>query len=122
MIFADTHVLVWLFSGDSRLPEPARDALLSESALAVSAVTAWEYADLQARGRLPETLPFAELASGLGLRIEPFPADCWRIAAQLPPIHGDPLDRMLIAQALAADGVLATGDRNMRRYPVALLW
>ena len=122
MIFADTHVLVWLFLGDPRLPSRARGALFEEKALAISAVTAWEYADLQARGRLPYGLSLDELLSGMSLKVEPFPADCWRIARQLPPIHGDPLDRMLIAHTIAADAVLATGDAHMRRYPVKLLW
>ena len=122
MIFADTHVLVWLLSGDSRLPQPAREALLAEEALALSAVTAWEYVDLQQRGRIPAEPSFEELVAGLGVRVEAFPPDCWRIARQLPPIHGDPLDRMLLAHTIAADAVLATGDAHMRRYPVKLLW
>lgn len=122
MIFADTHVLVWLLGSDARLPQPAREALLAEEALALSAVTAWEYVDLQHRGRIPAEPSFDELVAGMGLRVEAFPAESWRIARQLPPIHGDPVDRMLLAHVVAADAVLATGDANMRRYPVKLLW
>lgn len=122
MIFADTHVLVWLMSGDSMLPEAGRNLLLGADRFAVSAVTAWEYADLQQRGRLPDSPPFEQLAEGLGFTVESFPRGAWRLAAALPPIHGDPVDRMVIAHTLIADGRLATVDANMRRYPVNLLW
>lgn len=122
MIFADTHVLVWLMSGDRRLPSDARSTLLAEPRLVVSAVTAWEYADLQRRGRLGSALPLYQLVQGLNLRIEPLPAESWQMIDRLPDVHHDPVDRMLVAHAHIADATLATADDKMRRYPVKLLW
>ena len=58
MIFADTHVLVWLGNASDRLPADARDALLNDG-FSISAVTAWEYADLHGRRRLPKA-PFLD--------------------------------------------------------------
>ena len=42
--------------------------------------------------------------------------------AELPQIHGDPFDRILVAQALVEDLDLVTGDETLRRYPVRTLW
>jgi PIN domain nuclease of toxin-antitoxin system len=43
-------------------------------------------------------------------------------ADSLPDIHRDPVDRMLIAHAIAAGLVLVTADRQIDRYPVRTLW
>ncbi len=122
MILADTHVLVWLTTGDKRLPKAARETLLSVRSFSVSAIVAWEFVELQRRGRLPAILPFAEMRDGLGFSVEPLPADFWTMVADLKPIHNDPIDCMLVAHALALEAVLATADRNIRRYPVRTLW
>lgn len=122
MIFADTHVLVWLMSGDRRLPGEARKTLLADAKVAISAVTAWEYADLQKRGRWGSAVTLKKLLQGLSLTIEPLPAETWELIDRLPDVHRDPIDRMLIAHAVIADATLATADKKMRRYPVKLLW
>lgn len=121
MILADTHILVWLTGADRRLPTIARDALL-ETAFAVSIVTAFEYVDLQTRGRLAGAPSFDALMLGLEFTVVPLPLDAWRRASVLPEFHRDPVDRMLIAHALTVDATLATADANIRRYPVKTLW
>ena len=68
---------------------------------------------------MTESLDF--LREHMRFEVVDLPASCWRIAAELPPIHRDPVDRMLIAHALAGDMTLATADANIRRYPVACL-
>jgi PIN domain nuclease of toxin-antitoxin system len=122
MIFADTHVLVWLASDSKRLPARAREQLLAEEQLAVSAVTAWEYVELHQRGRFDQAPAFDELVTELSLQSIDFPADAWRLSIELPPLHTDPIDRMLIAHAMLANAELATADAQMRRYPVKKLW
>lgn len=118
-LLLDTQVLVWMVGDRRKLPAGFVTALQdSETTLLVSAVTAWEYADLLHRGRLPvqETIP--ELQSRFQLAIVDLPAECWRLASQLPHIHGDPIDRMAVAHAILDGYALATADANMRRYPV----
>jgi PIN domain nuclease of toxin-antitoxin system len=122
MIFADTHILLWLASADQRLPKTALERLISEEQLIVSAVTAWEYADLQQRGRFGEAPPFAQIESDLTLAVVDFPAAAWPLASQLPQIHRDPIDRMLVAHAIFENCEIATADSNIRRYPVKTLW
>jgi PIN domain nuclease of toxin-antitoxin system len=43
-------------------------------------------------------------------------------AADLPPLHRDPFDRMLIAQAMLAGLVLVTADEAIRQYGTAIQW
>lgn len=88
----------------------------------VSAVTAWEYVDLWQRGRIPEAAHFAELHDVMDFALLDFPGSAWSLASGLPSIHRDPVDRMLIAHAIAADLILVTADEAMRRYPVKSLW
>jgi PIN domain nuclease of toxin-antitoxin system len=45
-----------------------------------------------------------------------------RLTSGLPRLHGDPFDRMLVAQALEDGLVLVTADAAIQRYPVAWLW
>ena len=122
MILTDTHIIVWLASGDKRLRVSAREQLFTASSLVVSAVIAWEYCDLQLRGRLGNAPPFRDVAAQFYLDILPTPAEIWTVAEKLPAIHRDPVDRMLIAHALTIDATLATADANIRRYPVKTLW
>ncbi|MBW8754059.1 MAG: type II toxin-antitoxin system VapC family toxin [Sphingomonadales bacterium] len=121
-LLLDTQILVWMVNGDTRLRPDRIAAIASEdAALHVSAVVAFEYADLQVRGRIPVDEPIAELIERFDLTVEGFPAQCWQLTAQLPAIHRDPVDRMLIAHALAADMTLVTADANIRRYAVPVI-
>jgi PIN domain nuclease of toxin-antitoxin system len=51
-----------------------------------------------------------------------FPASARFHSERLPPIHRDPIDRMLVAHAIEANLVLVTADLRMRQYPVQTLW
>ena len=121
-LLLDTQMLVWMV-GDRRKLSSAFVTALQEPAtgLLVSAVTAWEYADLLHRGRLPVQDTIPELQARFRFEIVDLPSDCWRLASQLPHIHGDPIDRMAVAHAILGSYVLVTADANMRRYPVNLL-
>lgn len=112
-----------MVTGDNRL-KPAFMAALQDydATLHVSAVTAYEYADLQHRGRIPIDEPLNELIARFDLLIEAFPSDCWQEVAKLPLIHRDPVDRMLIAHTIAIDATLVSADDVMRQYPVKALW
>ena len=119
----DAHVLVWLLADKSRLTRRVNAALAAaDGEFFASAVTAREFVELQDRGRLPVDSDFAVLTTAFDVVVLPLPTDLWRFAANLPQIHGDPIDRMLVAHALAASLTLVTADRAMRRYPVATLW
>lgn len=101
----------------------AREALADGDAdLFVSAVTAYELVAVQRRGKVAMTESIAEIAGPMGFSILDLPADVWRIAAGLPGLHRDPIDRMMIAHALHDDLTIVTADEIVRRYPVKTLW
>jgi PIN domain nuclease of toxin-antitoxin system len=122
-LLIDTQVLVWIGAGDSRLPSRVQESLVDpRSQLFVSAVTAWEFSDLELRGRLPNAVSLMPIVDMLSASILDFPRQAWETVAGLPPLHRDPVDRMVIGHALVADLTVVTGDAIMRRYPVRTLW
>ena len=118
-LLLDTQILVWMVNGDRRFRADWFDIVFDEaSSLYVSVAVAFEYSDLQQRNRLPVSEPMSDLIERFDLLIEGFPGECWRLAAKLPLIHRDPVDRMLIAHAMHEGMALVTADANIRRYPV----
>lgn len=118
-LLLDTHVIIWMASGDPRLKRVDRSALADPNRqLFISAVVAFEFADLQQRGRIAVEEPLDFLQQHMGFEILDLPSESWRVAVGLPAIHRDPIDRLLIAHALSGGMTLVTADANIRRYPV----
>ena len=122
----DTHVFLWYISADPQLPAAFRNAIrdpANEVYLSVASV--WEAVIKYALGKLPlpeapaEYLPRQREAH----RIATLPVEEAALAhlASLPPLHRDPFDRILIAQALQNGLTLVTVDDAVRAYPVPLL-
>lgn len=122
-LLLDTQILVWIPLGDRRISNRAVDAIrFSDNSLHVSAPVAFEFADLQRRGRFPVEESLDSLAELIGFSVIDFPAEAWRVAEALPNIHRDPVDRMMIAHAILGGFTLVTADRTIRSYPVRSLW
>ena len=122
-LLIDTQALVWVATGSSRLSAVAAAAMTDGTrTLLISAVTAFEFVDLNRRGRFAADLPFAALLDRLDAEVVDYPGEIWPIIDSLPRLHGDPVDRMLIAHAVHLDAILVTADATMRRYPVRSLW
>src|SRR5207237_24861 len=111
-ILVDTHLLLWATADSRRLPEPARQ-LLEDSAneLYYSAASLWEIAIKTGLGRADFVVDLPMLRGALSrmgfneLAVTGIHAEG---VVTLPPIHRDPFDRMLVAQALAEPLVLLT--------------
>ena len=121
MILLDTHVLVWLWTGDSHLGKSARrmmDVALRDQELAVSAMTFWEVAMLRNKGRLNFTedvgLWRRELL-GQGLVEIPVDGEIGIRANALPGFHADPADRIIVGTALEGHRLL-TADAGILRW------
>jgi PIN domain nuclease of toxin-antitoxin system len=122
-LLIDTQILVWLLTADRRMSNRALTQLQSaETNIFVSAVTAWEYSELRQRKRLPVTQSIADLQELFGFDLLAFPSGAWRILSDMPNIHRDPMDRMLIAHAICADLILVSADADIQQYPVKHLW
>lgn len=121
-VLLDTHVLAWLVGDPSRVSRNALRTITYADEMLVSSVTAFEFDDLARRVRLPGMASFAIVLERLDITVLAMPADVWTTAQQLPALHRDPVDRMLIAHAIHADLTLVTADKTMREYPVRSVW
>jgi len=117
----DSHILVWLDSGDDRLNPAVLEMLRRAEQRYLSAVTAWELSLKQAAGKLRLRKPVGSMLGAFGLVELPVAIRHGDRAAQLPMHHRDPFDRMLVAQALVEDLILVTADDELARYGVPIL-
>ncbi len=114
-------------TGNQRLPGRARHVIGDQSNDAfVSAASAWEITTKHRIGKLPEVEEIApDIASVIAnqeFEELPITVDDAARAGYLPGLHGDPFDRMLIAQALARNLVLISNESMFDRYGVRRLW
>ena len=126
-LLLDTHVVIWWFTEPRQLSAAAHGVVAGRGNLVmVSAVTPFEITHKHRVGRLPE-------AADLAPRIEEVLADAGfealaiefahaTLAGRLEYAHGDPFDRLLMAQALTENLVLVTADRVLRASGVPTLW
>jgi PIN domain nuclease of toxin-antitoxin system len=122
-LLLDSHILLRWADGGEKLGARGRNLVESdEHDLVVSAATWWEMSIKKAHGRL--NVDFEALAPALVARrvarIDISFAHA-QAAANLPPIHGDPFDRMLIAQAQVEGVQLLTRDKQLKPYGAAVL-
>jgi PIN domain nuclease of toxin-antitoxin system len=121
-LLLDTHVLLWWLADDPRLTSAMREAIADPStAVMVSAASAWEAAIKAAVGKLTVPDGLEQEMERHGFDELPVTFEEGLAAGALPPHHGDPFDRMLIAQARVEGLVLATADDAVRRYDVPVL-
>ncbi len=121
-LLLDTHVLLWWLFGDPRLTPAMRQAIVDPaSAVAVSAVTAWEIAIKAALGKLAVPDRLTQQLHEEGFDELPVTVEDGLAAGTLPRHHGDPFDRMLIAQATRRRLVVVTADRRFADYDVLTL-
>lgn len=126
-LLLDTHALLWWWSDDPSLPAGPRDAILdSDSAVFVSAATAWEIATKVRLGRLAHhegiSAHFHDSVAADDFKHLPVTALHGLRAGSYPQAHRDPFDRMLAAQAELEGLTLVTGDAAFEDFPVRVLW
>ncbi|MEO2177297.1 MAG: PIN domain-containing protein [bacterium] len=117
VIYLDTHVVVWLYSGRFDLiPQSAKD-LLNSHELRISPMVRLELQYLYEIERLTKsaTVVFNELAGAIGLVVctEPFAAIVTE--AERQPWTHDPFDRIIVAQSAFSSSVLVTKDEHPRQ-------
>jgi PIN domain nuclease of toxin-antitoxin system len=117
----DTHVVIWWLADDAALSEETKALIDDEPEVYVSAATVWEIAIKQAIGKLKEPTDLPERVRDSEFRELPIAFTHAIQAGRLPPIHRDPFDRMLVAQARAAELTLVTHDEMIQRYDVPVL-
>jgi len=120
-LLLDTHVLLWWEEGSPRLGPATRAAIRGSDAVYVSAASAWEAEIKRAVGKLTYSSDFSDMIRAndfAELSVSIQHATALRALAMH---HGDPFDRMLIAQATVEGCTLVTADRKLSVYGVSLL-
>ncbi len=118
----DTHALLWWLADDPRLGRSARVAMGDPTSVVfVSAVSVWEIAIKRAVGKLRVPDGLAERIDDAGFERLPVGFDHAERVGTLPLHHGDPFDRLLVAQALVEGATLVTSDRRIEAYDVPRL-
>jgi PIN domain nuclease of toxin-antitoxin system len=124
-ILVDTHTLLWALRSPERLSATSRD-LLSDRAttILVSHVTLWEMVLKLRELGLPLALgPYLDQSmTRLGATWLPLAMNHMLAVLNLPPIHRDPFDRLLVAQAAHEQIPLISADATLARYPVRIIW
>ena len=123
-VLLDTHIALWAVVGSRRLAPTAKKAILAADEVWVSVASVWEIAIKHGLGRgdMPISSALALQAfqdAGYGLlAIRPEHA---LGVERLGPIHNDPFDRMLVAQALTEPLTLITRDALVASYSDAIM-
>lgn len=120
-LLLDTQVLLWVLMKPGRLSAAAADAIATgENRVFVSIASPWEISIKAALGNLTPPDDLELQLNEKRFELMPIGLRHTEAVASLPHHHGDPFDRMLIAQAQVEGLTLVTSDREIRRYPVSI--
>ena len=129
-VLLDTHIWIWLLTGQDALPVEERKRLeyaAEKEVPLLSAISLWEAQMLHAKGKLRLNLPFSQWLIQATLpevvRLAHITPNVIFELDSLPPgFHGDPADLIIVATALALDAALYTHDRKIRKAGLTKLW
>ena len=119
-LLLDTHLLLWLAARDDMM-SPRADALVKDlgNTLWFSVASLWEVTIKRSLNRPDFQTDAAVLRAGLlsnDYRELPIEGRHCLALTSLPPLHGDPFDRMLLAQAIGEGMQLVTADQKLAVY------
>ena len=126
-VLLDTHAFLWWNTDDPKLSQTARDVIADgHNEVFLSVVSAWEIAIKAARGSLLLPDPPGHYVPDR-MRLHHFLALPIQLSHalhvfDLPEIHRDPFDRILIAQSQLESLPILTTDPEIARYDVAIIW
>ncbi len=136
MILLDTHAWIWHLADRSALSQPAQKAIDREyeiertgrgPTIAVSAISVWELFLLTKKGRLKLSVPPAAFVTNThrdtAMTIIPIDATIVRRSVELPDLHMDPADRIILATAAEMGWSVISRDGRFSEYAVApVVW
>lgn len=125
MYLIDTHVLLWMLFKKEKLSERVIELINDSDYLVCSVVSLWEISIKQSLGKLEFRQSIKEierLCLGHGILLLNITGEYCEALKKLPPIHSDPFDRMIIAQAMTEKLTIITRDEKIHQYPVSAIW
>jgi len=124
-LLLDTQVFLWFISADPRLPNPWRDAIRDPANIVyLSVASVWEAVIKSQLGKLPlpssAELYLPQQRRRHAIRTLAIHEGAMVELAQLPPLHRDPFDRIIVAQARRYGLTVMTVDAVVKTYPVGV--
>jgi PIN domain nuclease of toxin-antitoxin system len=115
-VLLDTHLLLWALASPSKMPAAA-SRMINDEDIYVSAASIWEISIKISLGKMRgDPREVIEALDPAGFRSLPITHEHAARVLVLPPIHKDPFDRMLVAQALSEPMILLTNDAALAGY------
>ncbi len=125
-LLLDTNCFIWFINGDKSLPQKIKTAILSyESNCYLSIASLWEIAIKQSLGKLELNGSFYEIEGFLtdnSITLLPLAFEDLKSLLKLEFHHRDPFDRIIIAQSVANNLIIATNDKMFKQYGIKTLW
>ncbi|MGE0499737.1 MAG: type II toxin-antitoxin system VapC family toxin [Rhizobiaceae bacterium] len=126
-LLLDTHTLLWLLFKDKRLPRETALTIIDRSnTIFVSAISGFEISTKSSLGKLPGAewiaRDFVNICGDFDFRELPLNNAHAVMAGGFRPVHKDPFDRVLAAQAIVEGFELVTDDRAMEVLGARVLW
>ena len=122
----DTHSVIWYLKASPELPKKIRDLIHNnETGIYISSVSLWEIVIKMSLGKLDINMPLDELLDIIkskDFNILQIEDECLKKLSNLPFIHKDPFDRLIISTALAENLIIITADENIKKYDVSWIW
>ncbi|UTC91021.1 type II toxin-antitoxin system VapC family toxin [Treponema denticola] len=125
MYLLDTHTLLWFLKDSPKLSNRALEIITTENEIFFSIVSLWEIVIKKSIGKLDlnssiqeiEDLCYEKDISLLQIKSKHLDK-----IMELPNIHNDPFDRLIISQSIIENLILITKDSNIPYYPVKTVW
>jgi PIN domain nuclease of toxin-antitoxin system len=127
-VLLDTHAFLWLDAAPDKLSATAAQIFQNpDNEIYLSIANIWEIQIKAQLGRgITLRLPLPELVrtqlAANGVRLLPLAPEHVYALQNLPPLHGDPFDRVLMAQAQVEGLTLMSNDGVLKDYGVSLIW
>ena len=122
----DTHVIIWYFENSPELPLRIKELVRAhENEIYFCSISLLEIAIKLNIGKLRLSFTFDDLINDVKNRdfnILQIEDEHLKKYVNLPFIHKDPFDRLIIAAALAEDLTIITADENIQKYDVPWIW
>lgn len=122
----DTHVIIWLAKDSLELPRGVKELVEHpDNDIFICAASLWEIAIKMNLGKLDLKLPLDKLLDDIkscGFNTLQIDDKYLCKLLELPYIHKDPFDRLIIATALIDDLTIVTADDNIQKYDVPWVW
>lgn len=126
-ILLDTHTFIWWDSNPGQLSPQAMSLCQdSENTLLLSVASVWEMQIKTQLGKMKLGLPLRDIIESQqqtnDIVILPVQLEHTLALDKLPPVHKDPFDRLLIAQAMVENALLISADPIFSKYAARVVW